>query len=586
MSENEQKEFRLRSGITILEYMREFSSTEKVIFGVLAILAMVSAVAMMVKVSDSFMTAVPAYGGELREGMIGLPRTINPVLAVTDADKDLSSVVYSGLLKYEDGALAPDIAKSYTISTDGLTYNFKLRSDIYFQDGAELTADDVEFTVQKIQDSNLKSPRRADWANVTVKKISATEIQFLLKQAYSPFLANTTVGILPKHIWGGVNDDQFIFSQYNVNPIGSGPFKVAAVARDSGGIPTEYRLETWKKYYGNKPYISSLRAKFFADMDKALAALDTGAIDSLPTVSPGVAVRLASDSAQAYKVMPTPLPRVFGIFFNQNQATILADKVVRQALNMSVDRDLIVKTVLNGYGSVINGPLPPGFTGATASDNAKTSAVNATDIANAQALLEKNGWKKSANGVYGKKTAKSATTTISFDIYTADTPDLKQTAELVKNSWTKLGARVNIKVSEAGDLYQNVIKTRKYDALLFGEQVGKDRDLYAFWHSSQRNSPGLNVALYTNSKVDAVLSDIRGTNDDSRRSDDYIALDRLITDDLPAIFLYSPDFIYVVPKNLKGIILDSVATPSDRWNSIANWYLNTEKVWRFFTNNN
>ena len=254
MSENiEQKEFRLKGGKSILEYMRKFSSTEKVIFGIFVILATISAISLAGRVTNNFMISVPAYGGELHEGMVGLPRTINPVLAITDVDKDISSIVYSGLMKYENDKLVPDIAQSYTVSNDGLIYNFKIRPDIHFQDDTQLTADDIEFTIGKIQDPNMKSPRRADWANITIKKISSLEIQFILKQAYSPFLTNTTVGILPKHIWGSVSDDQFIFSQYNIEPVGSGPYKVSAIARDSGGIPTEYHLKSWSEYSSNKP---------------------------------------------------------------------------------------------------------------------------------------------------------------------------------------------------------------------------------------------------------------------------------------------------------------------------------------------
>jgi peptide/nickel transport system substrate-binding protein len=134
-------------------------------------------------------------------------------------------------------------------------------------------------------------------------------------------------------------------------------------------------------------------------------------------------------------------------------------------------------------------------------------------------------------------------------------------------------------------LYQNVIRTRKYDALLFGEQIGKDRDLYAFWHSSQRNSPGLNVAMYTNSTVDKLLSDIRNTRDEETLDAAYAKLDETIRSDIPAVFLYSPSFIYVIPKKLRGLELDVLTVPADRWNSVVNWYLSTENVWKIFAKN-
>jgi peptide/nickel transport system substrate-binding protein len=145
---------------------------------------------------------------------------------------------------------------------------------------------------------------------------------------------------------------------------------------------------------------------------------------------------------------------------------------------------------------------------------------------------------------------------------------------------------VNIKVYEGTDFYQNVIRTRKYDALLFGEVIGKDRDLYAFWHSSQRKSPGLNVAMYANSKADKLLEDIRTTSNDEARATKYLQFDQLIRSDIPALFLYTPDFIYAVPRSLRTIDLRNLTVPADRWSDVTQWYTETENVWKLpiFTN--
>ena len=579
MSTKPYKEFRIKRGSHILEYIRAFSATEKVIFGLFVLIALFASVAMLNSVNGYFLVEIPAHGGELHEGMIGLPRTINPVFAVSGTDRDISALIYSGLMKYQDATLVGDIAKSYSISDDGLTYSFILRDNVHFQDGVALTADDVAFTIQKIQDAALKSPRRSDWLNVTVKVTSPFEIQFILKQPYSPFLTNTTIGIIPKHIWGGVSDEQFIFSQYNIEPVGSGPYKVAGIVRDAGGIPTTYTISTWNNYYGTVPYIQTIAFTFMPDETSAFSAIDGGTIDSLASISPLEAKRLASEKAASYTVLSASLPRVFGVFFNQNQNPVLADKNVRQALDMSVDRTAIVDTILNGYGSPLQGPLPHGM-------STSTDANDHPDIAGAQALLEKNGWRRNADGIYAKggKDKKSPGQTLSFDVYTADTPDLKQAAELVKNSWAALGAQVDVKIFESSDLYQNIIRPRKYDALLFGELIGKDRDLYAFWHSSQRNAPGLNVSMYTNTKTDKLLEDIRTTSDDSIRSQKYTQFEKIIRDDIPAVFLYTPDFIYAVPKSIHNIHINNISTPADRWNSIPSWYLETETVWNIFAN--
>jgi peptide/nickel transport system substrate-binding protein len=570
-------EFRLKRGIRIREYIRQFSSTEKVIFGGLFIVAFITMIILATKVNRQFLINVPTYGGELREGVIGLPRTINPVIAITDVDRDISTLIYSGLTKFEDGAIVPDIAKSWDISADGLTYTFNLKDNVYFQDGKPLRAEDVVFTIQKIQDPTIKSPRRSDWVNVGVKEISPTQVEFSLKQAYSPFLTNTTIGIIPKHIWGTVSDDQFIFSQYNIEPIGAGPYELGSVEHDNGGIPTQYHLRTWSKYHGKEPYIEGVTIHFFGDEEKAIAALDSGTIDSIAGISPAEATTLSTNSAQSYKIITTPLPRVFSVFFNQNQAPVLADATVREALDLAVDRSEIINTILGGYGKPVHGPLP---------EDMGTSSIdlNVAHIDRAQALLEKNGWSQNSEGVYEKKT-KTGTITLSFDIYTADSPDLKGAAEAIRSTWNEMGARVDVKVFESNDLYQNVIRTRKYDALLFGQFIGKDRDLYAFWHSSQRNSPGLNVAMYANSKADKILEQIRTTHDDEQSKTLYEQFYKTVYADTPAVFLYVPDFIYAVPKKLGGVELRSVTIPSDRWNSLSRWYINTDGVWKVFVNN-
>ena len=537
-------------------------------------IATISALIMAYRVNRAFLVPIPAYGGSLSEGVVGLPRSINPVLAFTDVDRDISTLIYSGLMKYNKGVLVGDIAQKYTISDDGLIYTFTLKNDIRFHDGTQLTADDVEFTIQKIQDSALKSPRRADWANVTIKKISENQIQFILKHPYSPFLSNTTLGILPKHIWKNVDADQFIFSQYNTEPIGSGPYKIDNIKRDSGGIPQVYHLSPFSRYYNGEAYISSLSIYFYPNERDALEAYSAGIIENVAGISPSEAARIAS-TTPSIKVLDTPLPRIFGIFLNQNNSPVLGNKEVRQALDMSLDKDKIVKQILYGYGVTIDSPIPLGTI------STSTSEVRPADKESAKSLLAKAGWAINKDGILEKKDKKSSQI-LSFSIATADTPDLKRAAEIAKADWESIGAEVTVKVFEYGDLSQNIIKTRKYDALLFGEFVGKDLDLYAFWHSSQRTSPGLNVAMYVNSKADKLLEDARTISDEDIKKSKYLAFEKIIKDELPAIFLYSPEYMYIVPDKLKGMNFGPITNPSDRWYGIDKWYIATDNVWRIF----
>lgn len=567
------KEFHIPGSEKLLSIIKNFSATERVIFGVLTAVALVSALLLASGVNSAFLTSIPAHGGKFSEGVVGLPRYVNPVLAFTDADLDLSTLIYSGLMKYENGKLVPDLAKSYDISDDGLVYTFILKDNLRFHDGQPLTTDDIEFTIQKVEDSIIKSPRRADWADITTKKVSATEIQFILKQPYAPFLSNTTLGILPKHIWSKINPDQFIFSQYNIEPVGSGPYKLLNVQRDSGGIPINYSLSSFNRYVGGEPYISNLYVYFYPNEKALVDGYTSGTVSAMARISANEAVKIAS-STESAEIIHTPLPRIFGIFFNQNQAPVFLQKDVRKALEAGTDKGAIIEKVLSGYGIAGKGPIP--------SENS-AAALKATGLVEkAQNILNNAGWVMNANGVMEKRDKKGAIQTLEFSIATADAPDLKQTADLIKTQWEKIGAKVTVKVFEYGDLYQNVIAPRKYDALLFGESVGKDLDLYAFWHSSQRNAPGLNIAMYVNGEADKILKEARATTDDKERKSLYSKFEKIVNEDVPAVFLYSPEFIYVVPENVQGIDVKYIGASSDRFYGIDTWYVATDSVWKIF----
>lgn len=571
------KEFHLKGSEKLLKTIGSFSATEKVIFGFLTIIALFSAIALAWRVNALFLVPIPSHGGSFSEGMVGLPRSINPVLAFTDTDKDLTTLVYSGLMKYDGDKLIKDMAESFTMSEDGLVYDFKLKKDLRFHDGTQLTTDDVEFTIQKIQDGELKSPRHVDWASVSIRKVDSTEIQFILKQPYAPFLANTTIGILPKHIWKNLDTEQFIFNQKNLEPIGSGPYKVENIKKDKDGTPTSYTLSAFNKYHNGKPYISTINFNFYQNEQDAINALKNGGVNNLAGISPQVTNEIASSTNDKI-IIHNPLPRIFGVFLNQNNSPVLANKEVRQALNMAVNRDRIIKEVLYNYGVSINGPLP------IESESTSTKKINTSNLQAAKDILTKAGWMINQNGVLEKKT-KTSTQTLEFSIVTADSVDLKKTAELVKRDWEELGAKVDVKVFEYGDLSQNIIKTRKYDALLFGEIINKDLDIYAFWHSSQRNAPGLNISMYVNSKVDKILEDARSTYNEKTREDMYRSFEKIINEDVPAVFIYSPEYIYILSNQIKGYSQNSIVNHSDRFYGIEKWYITTNNVWKVFVNN-
>ena len=553
----------------------------RALFLALAAVLVLSGGGLVYMLQQSLTVDVPSRGGSLSEGLIGSPRFINPVLAISDADRDLTALVYSGLLRATpQGGYTPDLAKGYTVSLDGKIYTFVLRDGATFQDGSAVSADDVVYTVQKAQDPALKSPLRANWDGVLVEAVDLQTVRFTLKSAYAPFIENLTLGILPKARWSGVSDEEFPFSELNAEPVGSGPYKVGSVSRTSSGIPSLYTLDSFNHYALGEPYLGRLYIHFYQSEGALLTALQRSEVDSASGISPGNLKDLP-----AADIKTSPLNRIFGVFFNQNQSTVLRDRAVRFALDSAINRTEMVRAVLGGYGTPLYGPVPPALLGGQApAEGASTSAQLA---AAAQTKLVAAGWKLNSSGVLQKTTGtgkKASTVTLQFDLATANVPELRAAAEYLRQTWGAVGAQVNVKIYEQGDLSQNVIRARKYDALLFGEVIGRELDLFAFWHSSQRNDPGLNIAGYTNATADKALEALRQTADTTKRTALINTFFAELQKDVPAVFLYAPNFVYSIPNDIAGVDLGFIETPSDRFLSLPLWHKETDRVWPLFVN--
>ncbi len=539
----------------------------------------------LISMSTRATIGVPERGGILSEGIVGTPRFINPLLAATSADRDLSALIYAGLMRLgSDGSLHPDMAESLTVSDDGLTYNIVLRSNNTFHDDIPVTADDVIFTILRAQDPMLKSPLRANWEGVTIERIGEYELNLVLSEPYAPFIENLTMGILPRHIWEFAEIDQIPFSPHNSEPIGSGPYMIKNTKRNSSGIPDAYILSPFDDYHGDIPRIATLNVQFFQNEEALLDALIAKKIDSAASLSPqALDTLLANPSTKdSHTLYRTPLPRTFALFFNQNEEPLFREPAVRKALNTALDRDRIVQEVLGGYGQPIDGPLPPGFT--TLPTYSATSTTPSQKIDAARDILREGGFKiNETTGLWEKKVG-TEVKELKFSIETANTDTFVATAEILKTIWGEVGIPVDIKKFEQSDLTQTIIRPRKYSALLFGTAVGRELDFYSFWHSSQRNDPGLNIALYANITTDAVLTEARTKTNRDDRAEAYKRFADEMRTDLPALFLFVPEFTYLLPDRIHEVTVAGLAGPSERFSSIGAWYTNTESVWPFFNN--
>ncbi|NBV42631.1 ABC transporter substrate-binding protein, partial [bacterium] len=318
------------------ERIARLSLAGRILFVSFVVILVVGVCGGLISLSNRFTQKVPLFGGTYREGIVGLPRFINPVLANSDADRDITSLVYSGLVrKGADGGLIPDLAESWTISPDGKTYTFTLRKAT-FHNRKPVTAGDIVFTVDKIQDPTIKSPLRVAWDGVRASAPDDSTVVFTLQKPYAGFMQQLTLGILPRALWETVPLDGWQTSVLNTEAVGTGPYELKKIDRSKSGIPRLITLEAFPKFVLGRPHIKSITVETFANKSDAYDALARDRIDDLAMVDAGDVDRTEPDS---HTVITKSLPRVFGLFFNPAKNSLFSDQSVVRALNLAIDKE-------------------------------------------------------------------------------------------------------------------------------------------------------------------------------------------------------------------------------------------------------
>jgi len=551
-----------------------FSEREKKIIAALLILILIGAVGQIFYLYFTQTEIVPGVGGEYREGIIGQPRFINPILGQTnDADRDLIQLIFSGLFKYDGkGNLIPDLAVDYQISQDGLVYDIQLRKDVYWHDGEKLTAADVVFTIKTIQDPIYKSPLRNNWQGVEVNQIDDYKVRFKLRSPYAPFLHHLTVGILPKHLWQGISAQNFALAEYNLKPIGSGPYKFKNFEKDKNGAIRSVTLERNEKYYLQKPWIKKVILKFYPNQEKAVEGYNNYQIDGISFLEPSLLSKINQIRLRVYEI---DLPRYYALFFNPVEKKILKDREIRLALIYGLNREELIQKVAKGKAKIIHSPFPVNWLNLS-----PPSKVYSFDFQKAQQILEENKWIDLDKDGFREKEIDKEVVKLEFELTTSDWPSFVELAQLIKEQWERLGIKVALKIVDAKTIQQEIIRARQYEILLFGEVLGPESDPFAFWHSSQIKDPGLNLTFYQNEEADRLLEEARQTLDKEERKKAYEKFQEILLEDIPVIFLYNLTYLYPVNQKVKGINLEKLPLPSYRFAQIENWYIKTKRIWR------
>ncbi len=554
---------------------KRFGAKEKIRLGIFFVLIIFAASWIVRDFYRSQTSEISASGGGYVEAVSESPHSINPLLATNDADRDLSRLIFSSLLKYDTGGgLAPDLAAGYAVSKDGKIYTIKLKDGVYWQDGEPFGADDVLFTINAVQNPATNSPLRNSWTGVKAESPEKNTIVLTLKSPYGGFAENLAMlGIIPRHIWSKVSPQNFPLADFNLKPVGTGPYKFVKLQKDSLGRIISANLAANDKYFAPAPLIKNISFKFYQSEEEAISAFNRKEADGilLQTAQNENQIRGLADSS----VFRLASPRVYALFINTNDP-ILKDKSVRLALNYAIDKNSLFKKLISGEGKIAVGPIPPGESG-----SAPDLSGYDFDSQKAGSMLEHAGWTKNESGVYAKKLDKKdkESSPLKFSLITIQSMQIA--AEMISNDLKNAGIEADVKVVSLGDLQQNYIKTKNYGTVLIGESYTAFADPYAFWSGAAIKDAGLNLSFYTNNKADGILAAARKISDPVKRAKQLEEFQKLVLADAPAAFLYSPDYIYIVKNNIRNINLKGMLiVSSNRFAGIVNWYAQTERIWK------
>ncbi|MDD2758070.1 MAG: ABC transporter substrate-binding protein [Patescibacteria group bacterium] len=567
-------------------------------------------------------TTLPKPGGEFIEALVGQPKLINPIFApANDVDADISPLLYAGLFGYSPSQkLVPELAAAYTISDDRKVYTIKLREDAVWTDGEKIDADDVVFTFETIQNPETNSPLYPSFQGVTLTRVGDFEVSFTLKEPYAPFLSSLTVGIIPEHIFVEIPNNNLRLAKENLQPqITSGAWTFSKLIKNDAAIQT-YILTKNEKYFGQIPYIKNITFKFYQDYAQAAEDLHAKEVMAIGFLPRDLEEKYAGKNLVNYTLH---IPQYTALFFNQGEQAALKDSDVRLALSQAINKKTVVDEALGGRGEVIEAPILAGFTGYY--PDIKKNEFNPDE---ANKLLDKNWTRVTPEEYFNAQRAatlkarteeiknlpeyETNSTTLlaeltaevegsirndmrpdqtfyrqdkkgnllTLTITTADTPEYRQAAETIARLWRAIGIPTSIQAIAGKQVSREALKDRNYEILLYGEILGDDPDPYPFWHSSQTDYPGLNLAMFSNRNADKMLEEARVTNDVKSREKIYHEFQDTLIKEIPAIFLYSPTYNYLIDRDVKGVEVNRIFSPPDRFNGLDQWYIKTKWGWR------
>lgn len=478
----------------------------------------------------------------------------NPVLLNDIYDRRVGELVFSSLLTLDaDDNIIPALAESYEVSEDNLKITFKLRSNVTWHDGKPFTAKDVAFTFTSIADPNYTGPRFAEIEKLVgaqdyrdgkadtvtgIEVIDEQTISFTYSEVYAAALANFAIrGILPEHIWGAIPVREWEKqTELLTKPIGTGAFKLVNF------VPDQYvELVRNDDYFLGAPKLEKVILKV-SNQETAQGELVNGTLD-IAALSSFKQQDLDTYTSAGKKILEYPSASYQFMTMN-NENPLFADKRVRQAITYAINREGLVNQLLEGHGAIINAPLA-----VSSWAYPKEGLADYTyDTAKAQSLLAEAGWTVE-NGVLQKEG-----TAFKVELLVPTGNKVReQSAPIIQQNLKDLGIEVNISTMDFASVKAKVYEEHSYEMALMGFSLELDpADAKSYWSSELLGKPSFNFANFNNVQSDTLLNQAAQSLNQDERKVYYNEWAKLLNEEVPFVYLYSPNEARAYNPNIKG----------------------------------
>ena len=467
------------------------------------------------------------FANELLLTMNSNPSRINPILSTDSASSTISGWIFNGLFTYDkDGIVIGDLAESWRFE-DNVTLIINIKKNVLWHDGETFDVNDVMFTYKTIHSPKIHSPYTSLFSKVkTVEKIDNYTLKVTYKAPYYKALHVWMMGFLPEHI---LKDEKDIMtSSFNKNPIGTGSYKLKNFKPNE-----DVTLTAYENYFDTKPKIKTIRYKYVPDSTVEFNLLKLKKID-LGGLSPLQIDRQLNDEFNTnYNIFEKPANSYTYLGLNLKNEKF-SNPQIRKAINLAINKQELIDILFFKHGQITNGPFLPG----TFAFNKDIKTVYNPD--EAIKILNSLGYNKN--------------NPFSFTVVTNTNNDTRVNAtQIIQHQLKKIGIDMKIRVMEWQAFLNTVVMPKNFEAVMLAWSMSLMPDARSIWHSSSYKKGGFNFIGYSNTIVDKNIELAEKTTDFNKLTLLYQEIYKEIANDNPYIFLYIPNSITAVNKNIKNV---------------------------------